>query len=248
MKKWLNFAIMIVFVLGITLIVAPQRAQAIPIPSSTPAPLVWQYGPGVTGTPFAIDLTTMPAPNWLQLASTGLKLSGPSKICYPFRDGQFHWVGEIREFVGGKWVKLDTTVARPNVEADDQACAQALEAGTYALFAYYNGPATEAFNCSDLVWGDYGFYEHTDGDTQIIWQIEDAVAPVPDGTPVTYITLNQNPTGTYNGDLTGSTVMSGGVATFTSFITFSNTINSSILFRFSVNGCTHDIPFDYSPI
>lgn len=147
MKKWLNFTTIIAFALSIALIVAPQRMQAIPIPVSAPAPLVWQYGAGVTGTPFTIDLTTMPALNWLQLMSTGLKFSGPSKICYPFWDGQFHWVGEIQEFVGGKWVKLETDTHGLNgPEAVYTACAEAPAAGTYALFAYYNSLATAAFN------------------------------------------------------------------------------------------------------
>jgi len=74
----------------------------------------------------------------LQLMSTGLMLSAPAKICYPFRGGQFGWRGQIRLLYGNKWVPLATTVVwTPTIEGKLMACANAPSAGTYALFAYW---------------------------------------------------------------------------------------------------------------
>jgi hypothetical protein len=243
MKKGITLALAIILMLGFTLVMAPQQVQAV-APVNTPPPLTWQYGAGVAGTPFAIDLTKMPAPNWLQLVSTGLKLSGPAKICYPFRDGQFHWVGEIREFVGGKWVKLDATVTRPNSEADYQACAQAPAEGTYALFAYYNGPAEgpAAIDCDSLGNTGWEWDRNFKGDIGTYDYIEWFFNNLPDGTPGTYTVVNQVPDGSYTGDLSGSTTFLGGAELFKPIsIQYHLTVTSTATIKLMVEGCEFDM-------
>jgi hypothetical protein len=96
-----------------------------------------------TGTVVSIDLEKNPSPDkGLQLFTEGVSVKQPTELCHPFRGGQFHWVPEIRQLVKGKWVKLATTSKwQTSEEGIYVACAAAPSAGTYALFAYYNGPA-----------------------------------------------------------------------------------------------------------
>jgi hypothetical protein len=175
----------------------------------------WQWdNPAATGTEAAVDLTVTSAPAWEQVASTGLQLSAPANICYPFRSGQFHWVGEIRRLVDGRWISLDTTVARPNPDANYQACAKAPHAGTYALFAYYNGPAespamTECAFVSTYEYIMTTTYGYIDGgidahNFQLGLYLPDSVDL---GIPVTYSLNNIDPTGIITGGFTGSTTV-----------------------------------------
>ncbi|MBA3073047.1 MAG: hypothetical protein FP831_05590 [Anaerolineae bacterium] len=104
-----------------------------------------------TGTAVEVDLITAPAPEWLQLMTTdAVMVEEPTEICHELRGGKYHWVGEIRKLKGDKWIKLETINGWvPDEEGAYVACAKAPSAGTYALFAYYNGPqeffyATEA--------------------------------------------------------------------------------------------------------
>lgn len=95
-----------------------------------------------TGTELTIDLEKYPAPyDYFQQMGQGVKITEPGEICHPFIGGQFNWVGNIRRLVDNKWVKVATTQGWLNgVESPYVVCAQAPYAGTYALFAYYNGP------------------------------------------------------------------------------------------------------------
>ena len=90
-----------------------------------------------TGTQVTLNMDKTPAPSWLQIFSEGVKITGAAKICHPFNKGLDNWVGLIYELKDGKWTKLPTTMSRPSDEGAYMACANATEAGTYALFGYY---------------------------------------------------------------------------------------------------------------
>jgi hypothetical protein len=209
MKK--AFRLLLVFGLLFALTTATAAAQA----DSTGS---WQWdNPAAAGTETAVDLTVTSAPAWEQVASTGLQLSAPANICYPFRSGQFHWVGEIRRLVDGQWISLDTTVARPNSEADFQACARAPHAGTYALFAYYNGPAEgqavsalpecDFASTYGYVWGENYAYTKGNGagvNFKLYLFLPKSVGV---GLPVTYSLNNIDPAGLITSGFSGSTTV-----------------------------------------
>ncbi|PKN93685.1 MAG: hypothetical protein CVU45_01170, partial [Chloroflexi bacterium HGW-Chloroflexi-7] len=76
----------------------------------------------------------------------GVKITSPGKICHDFRMGQFKWVADIHRLVNGNWVKVPYTIMgwEPDEEGIYMACAQADQAGTYALFTYHTGPNKKA--------------------------------------------------------------------------------------------------------
>ncbi len=87
-----------------------------------------------------VDQAAATAPAWMQQFSEGIDISKPTKICYPFRQGNFKWVPQILHVTGTLWSKVETskeTLSGP--EGTLMACATPVEAGTYALFAYYTG-------------------------------------------------------------------------------------------------------------
>lgn len=140
MRRLTKAAIVIVFVLGLVLGIAPQKVQALPPPTPSIADGTWN-----TGVETPIDLTLHPAPYaWYQLPAAGVTISAPGTICHEFRGGQFGWVADVRELVNGTWVKVETTQGWLNGnEAAYAVCATAPEAGTYALFTYYIKPAVQ---------------------------------------------------------------------------------------------------------
>jgi hypothetical protein len=92
-------------------------------------------------TEVSLDLTAFPAPAWLELASSGLQISKPSEICFPFENGQYKWEGQIRQLVNNTWVKKETTLKKvPDEEGQLMACSNVPTSGTYALFQIYTGP------------------------------------------------------------------------------------------------------------
>lgn len=100
------------------------------------APNEWQGGTETT-----VDLVKYPAPEWLEMKANPVKVTTPGEICHEFRGIRYHWVPEIRQLKDGKWVKLETIGSWvPDEEGVYVVCAQAPTAGTYGLFAYYNGP------------------------------------------------------------------------------------------------------------
>ena len=138
MKKISFVFLMIVFAFVMVFISIPKNVQAgLVSPSQCLAAGAWS-----TGTPVEVDLTAAPAPEWLHLMTTdGVVVKEPTQLCHELGGGKFHWVGEIRELKGDRWVKLETTSHwSPDEEGVLMVCAQAPSAGTYALFAYYNGP------------------------------------------------------------------------------------------------------------
>ena len=98
-----------------------------------------------TGADVKVDTAVNPVPEDYQLFGMGVTITSPAKICHAFRWGQFHWVAQIHRLDNGKWVKVPTTQGyESSPEGAFVACAQADVAGTYALFAYYDGPSGSA--------------------------------------------------------------------------------------------------------
>jgi hypothetical protein len=139
MKKVLFTSLLALFVLALALATLPvSPVQAQPDPVSTPL----DAGSWTAGNEIYVDLESNPAPEWLQLMGKGTKVAETGQICHPFRGAQFYWVAEIRQLVGGEWVKLPTVVDWvPSTEGQLMACAKAPSAGVYALFGYFSPPA-----------------------------------------------------------------------------------------------------------
>jgi hypothetical protein len=146
MKKIIYIIAALELVLVLTQVSVPKVVAGYynPQPQIPPiAPSSWTGGSQVS-----IDLVTYPAPDWLELKSEGVKVTTPGQICHEFRGISYHWVPEIRYLKNGKWVKVESIGGWvPNTEGTYVVCANASVAGTYALFAYYNGP-TEYFTAT----------------------------------------------------------------------------------------------------
>jgi hypothetical protein len=213
-----------VFVFGLFL-VQPQTVEAIPMPPTsfptvfpTPNPTAsvsvfptgiadgqWEWqGVGINGSEINGALIAAPISPWLQILTNAVKIDGPAKICHPFRGGQFKWIGEIRQLVDGKWVKLATTSSWvPDAEGEFMACAQAPSAGTYALLGYYSGPSEVkplycGYDTSQWIFG-YGSYDD-DPDRELYL----AAPTLPANTLVSYQVLWMSPAYVLTGSLTGS--------------------------------------------
>lgn len=136
MKKVFTGLFVIVFVLGMVFVSVPKDVEA--ASDSALSGGDWQVPLPVVGT--EVTVTSAGAPPYLQLITTGIKITGPAKICHPFRGASYDWIGEIRQLVDKTWVKLPTTTTMVPATGEGiyTACAEAYYAGTYALFAYYH--------------------------------------------------------------------------------------------------------------
>ncbi len=214
MKKSLLVNAAIIVTLFVMMVV-PQNVHAKSDPS--PLPDADKSKPGVaegswvittgTGVDYDAAADASLAPNWLQLLVKGVQIEKASKICHPLRGGQYGWVGEIRQFKNGKWIKLPTVNDWvPSKEGIYMSCAEAPSAGKYALFGYYIRPANAAidnpapgpgcaYSTADWelsTWGEnpYGF--------QVLME------NMPIGTSVTYIlTANED----FPGPPTANTIL-----------------------------------------
>ncbi len=162
-----NYKSIIAFVVVVLLLlsVISQPVQAKPKATGSSQGIAagaWQVDSG-TSNAYDISAISSDAPSWLQLLAGGIKLTEPSKICHPLRGGQFGWVGEIRQYKDGKWLKLPTVNDWvPNKEGIYMSCAEAPQAGIYALFGYYirplgyidenPNPPAPPFDCSSVTW------------------------------------------------------------------------------------------------
>lgn len=138
MKKISILFVLLGLVFAIVLIGNPKNVQA----GYSASKQSIAAGNWNIGTETEVDLNTAPAPEWLQLMTTSaVVVNQPTKICHVLGGGSYHWIGEIRKLKDGKWIKLETTNGwSPDEEGTFVSCTQAPSAGTYALFAYYNGP------------------------------------------------------------------------------------------------------------
>ena len=141
MKKVFTGLFVLVFVLGMVFVSVPQAVEA--ASGSSLAPGDWQVPAPVIGT--VVEVTAVGAPSYLQLLTTGIKITAPAKICHQFTGAAYNWVGEIRQLVDKTWVKVATTTSLVPATGEGiyTACAQANKVGTYALFAYYHVAVTD---------------------------------------------------------------------------------------------------------
>jgi len=137
MKKGIWLIFVLLFVIGLMAIGTPRIVQAQPIHTA----VVLASGDWSSGTPVDVNFTDNPAPSWMQLLTSPVKVTEAGKICHDFRGGQFGWVGEIRQLVDGQWLKVPVTIGWvPSTEGAFMICADVSSAGTYALFGFYNPP------------------------------------------------------------------------------------------------------------
>ncbi len=143
MKKAVYSLVGLLMVLGLVFTPAPGAVKASPLVEDPYTP-TWVF-PGNPGASFKttnVEADAENAPAWLQLFSEGISLSQPTKICYTFRHGQFHWVPKFLQLKDGVWKTLATSIEYlDGEEGSPYACAKPSQAGVYALFAYYSGPA-----------------------------------------------------------------------------------------------------------
>jgi hypothetical protein len=137
MKQILFAFLAIVLAFSAVMATSPQPALAV----GSDAWLTPGADPALTVKIVNVDDAAKSAPNWLQQFSEGINISKPTQICYPFRLGRYHWVPQILQLTDGVWTKITTT--QEYLSGSDgipSACAAPSAAGTFALFAYYNGP------------------------------------------------------------------------------------------------------------
>jgi hypothetical protein len=200
MKKGISVVIAIVFVLVLVLASTPKTVQAFK-PIDNVAGGSW-----TSGTETIIDTTAFPGPNQWQLLTNGVVLTAPTRLCHPFRGGQFGWTAEILELKDGTWVKLPTTEGWvPDTEGAFMACANAPEAGTYALFGYYTVPAR---SCAEITKDWYADYFYAPSYPELYpglsgWYLDAYVPGIPLGSKVTYEILT--PDSNLSADSTGTT-------------------------------------------
>jgi hypothetical protein len=143
MKKAVYSLVGLLMVLGLVFTSAPGMVNASPLVKDSYTPTwVFPLDPATSYETVRVEAAAENAPEWLQLFSAGASLSQPTKICYTFRNAQFHWVPQFLQLKDGAWKALATSVEYlDGEEGKPYACAWSTEAGVYALFAYYSGPA-----------------------------------------------------------------------------------------------------------
>ncbi len=143
-----------------------------------------------SGTDVAINLDANPIPEpWLQLFGNGVKVNDPTQLCHSFREGAFGWTPVIYQSSENGWIALQTTNEKAGAEAENQACAFAPSAGTYALFAYFTKPDTASGCAYDTtLWSVY-FWNAGEDDMYPGYEgyyLYATVTGLPEGTRVTY--------------------------------------------------------------
>lgn len=243
MKKLTRSMVMIILLIGLLINSAPTKVSAIVespkySPPSGIANGSWEWNDtSVLGYEVDINLNSTPNSPWLQLLSKGVVLSGSSEICHPFQGGQFGWTGEIYELKGETWQKLTTTNKWvPDEEGQFMSCANAPEAGTYALFGYYIKPEIEprGKKCNAYWLTNLSANETIDGGLLIYGTIH----PVAGDMKVSYKFTNVTPAGSVWGATSASTLTDvDGNFAFTDPVYINYEIVTSFHQRFYINGC-----------
>jgi hypothetical protein len=125
---------------------APVSAK--PAPPTTPAAGAWIVSEEDT-IEGLIPQYQLEAPTggYALLQSDAVKVSGFTRICHPYRGGQFGWTSEIRALTSLGWVGVPTTSGwEPDEEGHYMTCAN-VGSGTYAVFGYWDKPAWWDMRC-----------------------------------------------------------------------------------------------------
>ena len=118
---------------------APVSAK--PAPPSTPAAGEWIVSEEDTieGLIPQFQLEA-PTGGYALLQSDAVKISGYTRICHPYRGGQFGWTSEIRTLTSAGWSAVPTQNGwEPDEEGQYMTCAN-VGSGTYAVFGYWDRP------------------------------------------------------------------------------------------------------------
>jgi hypothetical protein len=130
MKKTIYIFFSCIIVLAIILVNVPTIVQA-----NAAVHGDWSSGKSVT-----INTSDNPLPKYMSLLSTGVVITSPRRICYPFPKAQFGWSGSIYQIYEGHWYRYTTTVKwSPDTEGEIMACANVYATGTYALLGTFTG-------------------------------------------------------------------------------------------------------------
>jgi hypothetical protein len=119
---------------------APVAAK--PAPPETPAAGQWIVSEeeAVEGLIPQYQLEA-PTGGYALLQSDAVKVSGYTRICHPYRGGQYGWTSEIRVLTSLGWTAVPTTSGwEPDEEGQYMTCAN-VGSGTYAVFGYWDKPA-----------------------------------------------------------------------------------------------------------
>src|SRR5512133_3627955 len=129
MKKTFYCLVGLMMVLGLVFSAAPKVVSASPVVEDPYTPSwVFPLDPSSSFQAVNIELAAQNAPSWMQKFSDGITISKPTKICYTFRHGRFHWVPKILQLKNGKWSTLATTSEYLyGEEASLYACAKPVE-------------------------------------------------------------------------------------------------------------------------
>jgi hypothetical protein len=265
-KKTISVIFSILFVLGLLTVdeLNPVKAKSDEPTAVVPAIAAGSWT-ALTGAGTDLDVTqsALSAPSWLQLlSSTGIKVTTPGKMCYPFRGGSYGWVPQIHQYKSGEWTKLATTAEWvPNSEGELMACANVSAAGTYALFGYYKAPQAKAvveptknatkevpFDCDSIVLTELNknnsFVSNTPTDNFYLY--EGNAVGVPIGKTITIRidaansipnTLSETPSVTTIQDGTGYFIV-----TSVPHFSFEPT-SVQLIYELPDYGCTYTIPF-----
>ena len=181
-----------------------------------------------------------------QFEGNGILVSGfdggKATACFTLGGTQWGWGGKIGVWNGTKWVLLPTDISTPADSPDSLACASISSSGTYAFIKWVADPSKLDIlpECSfDVLktWTSYG------GDPlDLAIYINPAV---PDGTPVSYSVLSQNPLGIVHGTLSGSTTTySDHFATFP--VTYDHEDDMyGVVVRVILQGCYKDVTYSW---
>lgn len=222
--------------------------------SSTPANVIAKSDPGgsttsgiaggswTAGDELDVNQYMTNAPTWLQLLSNGDKLDAGEKSCHPFRGGQFGWIGEIRQYKDGNWIKVPTVNDWvPNKEGSFMSCVEAPSAGIYALFGYYIPPVSNQAPdspCDSVTWD-----LDLNADSNFI--VDGHVYGVATGTQITMVVDDSVPGGLEG--ISSDTVGAGGVYFDATAIEFGGQTSVTVTYTESSNSCTHTQTYTFGP-
>jgi hypothetical protein len=119
---------------------APVTAK--PAPPETPAAGQWIVSDedAIEGVIPQYKLEP-PTGGYALLQSDAVKVSGYTRICHPYRGGQYGWTSEIRTLTPLGWSAVPTESGwEPDEEGQYMTCAE-VGPGTYAVFGYWDKPA-----------------------------------------------------------------------------------------------------------
>jgi hypothetical protein len=184
--------------------------------------------------------------------------SGTATACFSNPGYRFGWIGNVYQWLNGKWNLLPTTTTEGVEDLSATACTTIYGSGTYALLAGYKTP--EGGQCPKISFVSLGIFPYAEGMTlfgiAIVGDFPLTWAPA--GTPVSFKISNISPAGSLSGPMTGSgEVTNGGTdpdGTFAVWMLpegfdyeFTGEELPSFTVRVSVKGCHYDyhFPEDY---